>query len=112
MSKHERDFRRIRAFDAAFAAITFVALANFLHYAIQGDHGLFALIELQHDRKALSQQVSTLRVEREDLETLTRGLQGPTLDLDLLDERARAVLGLMRTDEVRLTDGMPTTLAR
>jgi len=99
-------------FDAALAIVTFVALVNFLHYAIQGDHGLFALVELQRDRTALAQEVAALRLEREELATRIEGLQGPSLDLDLLDERARAVLGLMRDDEVRLTDGMPTQQAR
>ena len=38
------------------------------------------------------------------IENLTRRLSDDYLDLDLLDERARDVLGLLRADEIVIAD--------
>ena len=57
-------------------------------------------VEAEADR--LSIQLAELRAETERMEILTRRLSDDYLDLDLLDERARNVLGYKRPDELVL----------
>lgn len=80
-----------------------VALGLYFTFAsVQGDFGLF-------NRARIEAEAEDLRVERARLETeiavlanKTRRLSDDFLDLDLLDEQARSVLGLVRPDEVVL----------
>ena len=74
----------------------------FVFAAVQGGHGIFARasVEAEIDQRRLERD--RLAAELAALENRTRRLSDKTLDLDLLDERARAVLGLMRPDEILL----------
>ena len=92
--------RRFGALDLGLGCLFALALANFGWHAIQGDYGVFALIQIEADAQALEADLAALRAERARLERLVAGLSTDRLDLDLLDERARAVLGHMRADEV------------
>ncbi|KTF06136.1 hypothetical protein MGSAQ_002368, partial [marine sediment metagenome] len=50
----------------------------------------------------LESQRDALRAEVEQIQNLTHRLSDDYLDIDLLDERAREVLGLLRSDEIIL----------
>ncbi|MBB05980.1 FtsB family cell division protein [Pseudooceanicola sp.] len=82
-----------------FAAV-FCAGLYFTFSAVQGDMGLFRRAEIQADRDALSVQLAALDKELAQMENLTRRLSDDYLDLDLLDQQARDVLGVMRADEI------------
>ena len=80
-----------------------IALAitgNFAFAAMQGDHGLLRRVQIQADIAALEGRKAELQAELARLSNLTTGLSDTALDLDLLDERARLVLGYLRADEV------------
>ena len=68
--------------------------------AIQGDYGVFRRAEVLAESRVLAQQVASLDAEVARMENLTRRLSDAFLDLDLLDERARDMLGLIRSDEI------------
>ena len=72
----------------------------FTFAAVQGDYGLFKRIEVNAEGKALEIELATLEAEVTQMENLTRRLSDTYLDLDLLDEQARDVLGLIRADEI------------
>ncbi|MEM9755126.1 MAG: septum formation initiator family protein [Pseudomonadota bacterium] len=76
--------------------------AHFTFTAVQGDFGLFRRIQVEAERDRLAADLSALDVEVAEMEILTRRLSDDFLDLDLLDEVTRAVLGRMRADEVVL----------
>jgi len=76
--------------------------AYFTFTAVQGNYGLFQRIQIEAEEDRLSTQLAALRQERERMEVLTRRLSDEFLDLDLLDERARNVLGYKRPDEMVL----------
>ena len=102
-SRRQRgDGARLRLVDALFCFAILAGLANFCWHALQGEFGLFALIRIESEERALAAELADLRAERARLENLTHRLSGAYLDLDLLDERARAVLGHMRSDEIVL----------
>ena len=76
--------------------------AQFTFAAVQGNHGLFRGIQVEAERAALAAELDTLRAEATEMEILTRRLSDDYLDLDLLDEMARQILGRMRPDEIIL----------
>ena len=72
----------------------------FAFAAVQGDYGVFRRAELDAEAAQLRQELDMLHTEVARLENLTRRLSDEYLDLDLLDEQARDVLGLIRNDEI------------
>ena len=67
---------------------------------MQGDYGLFRRVEIAAEAEALRTDLDRLNAEVERMDNLTRRLSDTYLDLDLLDEQARNVLGLLRADEI------------
>ncbi|WP_342075413.1 septum formation initiator family protein [Yoonia sp. SS1-5] len=72
----------------------------FTFAAVQGDYGIFKRIEVRAEGATLAARLETLEAEVARMENLTSRLSDNFLDLDLLDEQARDVLGLIRADEV------------
>ena len=72
----------------------------FAFAAVQGPSGILRRVQLQAETQDLAQQRDRLQAEVDRIRNLTRRLSDDFLDLDLLDERARDVLGLVRADEV------------
>jgi len=89
----------------ALGALVFFAIAlgmgaYFTFAAVQGDYGLFRRAEIEAEEKALRAQLDQLEAQVARMENLTRRLSDSYLDLDLLDQQARDVLGLIRADEI------------
>lgn len=74
--------------------------AYFAFAAMQGDHGILRRMQIKADIAGLQQKHAELSAELARLSNLTARLSDTSLDLDLLDERARVVLGYLRADEV------------
>lgn len=80
---------------------TALGLAGYFTFAaVQGDYGLFRRSEIEAEAQALDRQLEVLRSDVSRMENLTERLSDDFLDLDLLDERARVVLGMIRADEI------------
>lgn len=72
----------------------------FTFAAVQGDFGILRRAEINHDLQKLQAEIGSINVEIADLKNLTRRLSDHYLDLELLDQQARDVLGYVRTDEL------------
>ena len=72
----------------------------FTFAAVQGNHGLFRRIQLEAQADELLAERDALRAEIAWMRNRTRRMSDDYLDLDLLDEQARRVLGLVRGDEI------------
>lgn len=83
-----------------FFAVAFSLGAYFTFAAVQGNYGLFRRAEVQADAAKLRAELEVLQTRVARMENLTRRLSDEFLDLDLLDQQARDVLGLMRSDEI------------
>lgn len=68
--------------------------------ALQGSFGLLKRVQVDAEIAALVIERDTLAAEAERIANLTRRLSDDYLDLDLLDERARDMLGYLRADEI------------
>ena len=93
------DMRR-RARSAIGPFLGLMAVAYFAFHTVEGDRGLIAWWRLNREIHTAETTLIQLQAEREGLELRTRLLRPKKLDPDMLDERARAMLGLGRSDEV------------
>ena len=80
--------------------VIIAALAVFGHSGLYGTHGLSALRDAEAQEADMQRQLAEIRAERDRLSNLVDRLGPNNLDLDLLDERARRVLGYTREDEI------------
>ena len=85
-----------------FLVLTVLLGLYFSYAAVQGPSGILRRIQIEAETAELAAQRDALRDEVGQMQNLTRRLSDDYLDLDLLDERAREVLGLLRADEVLL----------
>jgi cell division protein FtsB len=72
----------------------------FTFAAVQGDYGVFRRSEILAEKRALEDELVLVQAEVTRMENLTHRLSDSYLDLDLLDQQARDVLGLIRADEI------------
>jgi len=83
-----------------FFTVVFALGVYFTFAAVQGDYGLFRRAEIDAEARHLTAQLATVQIEVAEMENLTKRLSDDYLDLDLLDEQARSVLGMLRADEI------------
>ena len=61
---------------------------------LTGDKGFFSQESREHEMKAKTEQLAQLKAEHSDLEARAKYLRADNLSRDLLEERARVLLGL------------------
>ncbi|GAB4269165.1 MAG: septum formation initiator family protein [Pararhodobacter sp.] len=91
----------------SFGPVMYFAIAGtfgvYLTFAaVQGEYGLFNRIQIEADAQMLGAERDRLAAELAEIENRTRRLSDGYLDLDLLDQQARDVLGYARADEIIL----------
>lgn len=86
----------------AYFSLMFALGVYFMFASVQGDFGLFKRVEIEAEVAALGADRDRLATEVAALENKTKRLSDSYLDLDLLEEQARDVLGLIRSDEIAL----------
>ena len=89
----------------ALGAVVYFMLAftlgsYFTFAAVQGDFGVFRRVQIDAEAADLRAERDRLVMELAEIENKTRRLSDEFLDLDLLDEQARDVLGMIRADEI------------
>ncbi|MBD3786436.1 MAG: septum formation initiator family protein [Sphingomonadales bacterium] len=83
-----------------FFSIAVVLGAYFTFAAVQGSYGVFRRVQIDAEIETRTAERDALRAEVTRMANLTHRLSDQYLDLDLLDERAREVLGTIRADEI------------
>ncbi len=87
----------------AIYVIVMVLLGMYFVFAsVQGDYGLFRRVQIEAETRALAAERDRLAEEVAALRNKTLRLSDTYLDLELLDQQARDVLGLIRADEIVL----------
>lgn len=71
----------------------------FSYHIISGERGILAYFKLDKEISGLSSELESVRAERINLEHKANLLKSKSLDIDLLEERAKEVLGLAKTQE-------------
>ncbi|MBK5933425.1 septum formation initiator [Rhodovulum imhoffii] len=83
-----------------YVAVVFLLGMYFTFAAVQGDYGLFRRIQIEAEIDTLRVRHTKLSADLKEMRNKTRRMSDGYLDLDLVDEQARKVLGLVRADEV------------
>ena len=78
--------------------------AYFSYFAVRGERGLLTYMSLQQKVAEAEKMSANYDRKREELEQKVNLLSSNSLDLDLLDERARAVLNVIGDDEFIIID--------
>src|ERR1051326_3670267 len=76
-----------------------LAFSYFAYHAVEGDRGLRSWLKLRQEIDAARATEAELASERAVLERRVSLLRPESLDRDMLEERARAVLDLARPEE-------------
>lgn len=84
----------------AFATVVIAVVCYTSLSALQGEHGLFRLFQIEAQENRLTGELALLLEQRTAIANKTQRLSAEQLDIDLLDEQARKVLGLGRADEI------------
>ncbi len=83
-----------------FLVTALLLMAYFGFAAIQGNFGHFRRNLVNAEAKLLQKELVQLQTTRGYLQNRTHRLSDKYLDLDLLDEQARKILGMAREDEI------------
>lgn len=81
-------------------SLAFVAGAYFIFAAVQGDFGVFRRVQIEAEAQSLRAERDALTLALGEMQNRTYRLSDEFLDLDLLDQQARDVLGYIRADEI------------
>ncbi len=74
-------------------------LLYFVLPGIIGDRGLFAMARMHQEIAVSKADLESIKTRRMALEARAKLLRPDNLDLDMLDERARATLGMTKPNE-------------
>ena len=82
-----------------------VLIAYFGFHALTGERGLLTSGQREQTLAARTAELKQIRAERMDLEARARLLRDSSLSADLLEERARSLLGFADPDDyvIRMT---------
>ncbi len=72
----------------------------FTFAAVQGDYGVFRQVQIRAEAEALRAERDKLKLALAEMQNRTLRLSDEYLDVDLLDEQARDVLGYVRGVEI------------
>jgi cell division protein FtsB len=87
----------------AIYIVVMVSLGMYFTFAsVQGDFGLFRRVQIEAETRTLVAERERLAEEVAALRNKTVRLSDTYLDVELLDQQARDVLGLVRADEIVL----------
>jgi cell division protein FtsB len=84
----------------AYFLLAFTLGSYFTFAAVQGDYGVFRQVEIAAEAEGLKIERDRLATELAEMQNRTMRLSDEFLDIDLLDEQARDVLGYVRADEI------------
>ncbi len=85
---------------AAVSLLCVLVLFYLGFHAISGERGVVALFKETRKLEQLKAELAEVNAEHDALEKKVKGLSSDSLDLDLLDEQARLVLGMAGKNEV------------
>lgn len=92
---------------ATMAAALLAAMAYVAFIGIRGEYGVIRGAAAEEEETELEAERARLEAERAALENRVRALSDGGLELDLLEERVRHVLGMAHPDDVLLPTDNP-----
>ena len=72
----------------------------FVYHAVQGDRGIVAWMQLNQQIRVAEDELAKTDHERQEMEQRVALLSNTSLDLDMLEERARVMLNFAHPDDL------------
>lgn len=72
----------------------------FVYHAVQGDRGIVAWMQLNQQIRVAQAELAKTDAERQQMEQRVALLSNTSLDLDMLEERARVMLNFAHPDDL------------
>ncbi len=91
---------RLRARHVVGPVIGICAVSYFAYHAISGQRGLLALRQISQQVVVAKLELDAIKTQRKTLEHNVKLLHPDSLDPDMLDERARLMLGYGYADDI------------
>jgi cell division protein FtsB len=79
-------------------------ICYFSYHMLSGGRGMLAYFKLSSQISSMQAELELVRMERLNLEHSANLLKSESLDLDLLEEQAKKILGYARPQEIVLID--------
>ena len=87
-----------------WAVISILLLVYFVYHFFHGDHGWLAWQKLQEHQQEAVIRLQNLEQDEQVLQRRVILLQDKTLDADMLEERAHAMLNYVQDNEIMIFD--------
>jgi len=84
----------------SFNILILLMLLYFIFHSIYGGRGIIAYFKLQSELENAHMKLEELRSERLEIEHRAKLLRPGSLDRDMLDEKARNILGIVSPNEM------------
>jgi cell division protein FtsB len=94
------DFRQPMQKRAIGSLLCVLVLFYLAFHTVSGERGVFAMLRETNKLETMKTELAGIKTKRESLEKKVQKLSNDSLDLDLLDEQSRIVLGRAGKDEV------------
>ena len=72
----------------------------FVYHAVQGDRGIIAWMQVNQQIRVAQTELTNTDAGREEMEQRVALLSNSSLDLDMLEERARVMLNFAHPDDL------------
>jgi cell division protein FtsB len=105
MSTRHRTQSKLRRFLLPLGSLA--VMGYFGYHSFNGDYGIWSRDRMQREAIALNAELGDLRAQRKSLAQRVALLQSESLDPDMLDERARHNLDVLRPDELVIRFAAP-----
>ena len=93
-------FKSFKILEITLSAVCLILCFYFIIASFKGEFGVFTRYQLLAKEKALTVELKLVSEENKAVKNKIRRLSDTSLDLELLDQQARKILGLIGEDEL------------
>ena len=93
-------FKSFKILEIVLSAVCVILSTYFIFASFNGEFGISAKYQLLAKEKTLTKELDLLIEESEAIKNKIRRLSDTSLDLELLDQQARRILGMIGEDEL------------
>tara|TARA_B100002052_G_C15774431_1_gene548574 strand:+ start:563 stop:856 length:294 start_codon:yes stop_codon:yes gene_type:complete len=93
-------FRSFKILEITLSAVCFILSFYFIIASFNGEFGVSAKYQLLAKEKVLTKELNLLINETKAIKNKIKRLSNTSLDLELLDEQARKILGMIGEEEL------------
>ena len=93
-------FKNLKILEIISTAVCFILCLYFIIASFNGEFGVSAKYQLLAKEKVLTKELDLLIEETKAMRNKIRRLSGTSLDLELLDQQARKILGMIGEEEL------------